>query len=92
MTLHVDRRANAQQVKVSLNLAHQHFVAPIVIAVGCDIAVEADAVHQQVHVFVLGVHVARHQVLIVFQSHAMQVALCDPLPLFVIQMFAWRGR
>jgi hypothetical protein len=92
MALHLDRRANALQVKVALDLTHQHLVASVVMAVRGDAAIKADAVRQQVHVFVFGIHVARHQVLVVLQSHAVQVALGDPLPLFVIQMFAWRGR
>lgn len=80
---HFGGRLHALQIMFALDGTHQHFLAPIVMAVRGDAAVETDAVDQQVHVRMLGVGVARDQILVVFQSHAAQVVLRDLLPLLV---------
>ena len=77
---------------VALNLAHQRFLAPVVVAVANDLAVEPYAIDQQVNVFVLGVDMARYQVLVFVQAHTTQVSLADFDPLRIRQMFAWCGR
>jgi hypothetical protein len=79
------------QAEVTLNLAHQHFLAPVVVAVARDKSIEPDPICQQVNVFVLGVVVPRNEVLVVVQAHAMQVTLADRTPLVVGEMFARRG-
>ena len=67
-------------------------MAPVVVAVARDFAVEPDAIDQQVDMLVLRVEVPRDQVLVGVESHAMQIALSYLAPLVVAQMFAGSGR
>jgi hypothetical protein len=80
------------QAEVTLDLPHQDFLAPIVVAVARDGAIKSYAARQQVNVFVLGVVVARDHVLVVAQAHPLQIALADLVPLFVVEMLARSGR
>jgi hypothetical protein len=89
--LDLDGRLHTAQVMFALDGAHQHFLASIVMAVRTHAAIEADAVHQQVHMLMLCVEVARDHVLVVVQSHAVQVARGHLPPLAVAQMLARRG-
>jgi hypothetical protein len=62
------------QSEVAFNRAHQDLVAAVVMAVAGHRAIELDSVRQQVYVFVLCVGVARDDVLVGVQPHAIQVA------------------
>lgn len=92
VTLGLDGRSHHLQLVMAFDRAHQDFMAPVIVAVACDVAVEPDAIDQQVDVLVLRVIVPRDQVLVVVQSHAMQVALADLDPLRIRQVFARSGR
>jgi hypothetical protein len=92
VALHLDRRLHALQVILALDGAHQNLLPPIVMAVRGDAAIKANPVNQQVYMLVFRVEMARHNVLVVFQPHALQVVRGDLSPLVVAQMFAWRGR
>ena len=67
-------------------------MAPIVVTVARDVAINAYAIDQQVHVLVLCIVVPRNQVLIVVQPHAVQVTLADLRPLRIAQVLARSGR
>ena len=79
------------QAEVAFDRAHDDFLAPVVVAVAGNAAIAADAVDQQVHVFMPGVGMAREQVLVVVQAHARQIAARDLRPLGVGQLLSRRG-
>ena len=66
----LDGGAQLLQAEVAFDRAHDDFLAPVVVAVAGNAAIAADAVDQQVHVFMPGVGMAREQVLVVVQAHA----------------------
>jgi hypothetical protein len=79
------------QPVISFQLAHDGFLPLVVLAVAAHAAVKADAVRQNVDVFVLGVGVPRHDKLIFFQAHAIEIALPNLPPLLVCELFAGCG-
>lgn len=79
------------QAVVALDLAHEGFLAPVVLAVADHFAGVGDAVGEDVDVLVLGVGVAGDQVLAAGQAHAAQVAAADLDPLRIAQVFAGGG-
>jgi hypothetical protein len=88
VALHLDRRLHALQVIFALDGTHQNLLPPIVMAVRGDAAIKANAVNQQVYMLVFCIEVARHDVLVVLQSHALQVMRGDLPPLVIAQMLA----
>lgn len=79
------------QAEVALDVAHERFLATPVVAVARHAAVVADAVGEQVDVLVLGVGMARQDVLVVVEAHAFQIPLADGAPLVVGELFAGSG-
>jgi hypothetical protein len=79
------------QSVVALDLPHQSLLPLVVLAVAAHAAVKADAIRQNVDVFVLGVGVPRHDKLIFFQAHAIEIALPNLPPLLVCELFAGCG-
>jgi tRNA U54 and U55 pseudouridine synthase Pus10 len=79
-------RRHPLQPEVVLDLPHDAFLAPPVLAVAGDAAVVPDAARNDVDVLVLGVGVARHDVLVRVQPHARQIPLADVSPLHVAQL------
>ena len=87
----INARRHLLQPEVPLDLAHDAFLAPPVLAVAGNAAIEADAARHDVDVLVLGVGVAGHDVLVRVQLHARQVPLADVDPLRVSELFAGGG-
>lgn len=77
------RRRDLVQAVFALDGAHDDFLAPVIVAVRGDAAVKPDPVGQNVDVFMLGVAVPGHQVLVMVQTHILQIALADAAPLRV---------
>lgn len=71
----LQRRQYRLQAELALDLAHQHFLAPVLVAVTRDGAIELDPVGQQVNVFVLGVVVPRNDVLVTSVTSRIQIKL-----------------
>ena len=80
------------QPVIPFQLAHDGFLPLVVLAVAGHAAVKADAVGQDVNVFVLGVGVAGDDKLVFFQAHAVHVALSNLAPLLICEFFAGCGR
>jgi uncharacterized protein YgfB (UPF0149 family) len=84
-------RGNPLQPVISLQLAHDGFLPLVVLAVAGHAAVKADAVRQNVNVFVLGVGVPGDNKLVLLQAHAVHVAFSYLAPLLVCELFAGCG-
>lgn len=91
MALRLDGRPYLLEFEFALDGAHQRLVAAVIMAVRGDAAVEANPVDQQVDVGMRGVRVTRHQVLVVVEAHAVQVALGHLFPLVFIELLAGRS-
>ena len=91
VALGVPARGDGLQAEVALDAAHERFLAPPVLAVAGDAAVEADAAGEDVDVLVLGVGVAGDEVLVLIEAHAVEVALADLAPLLIRQSFTKGG-
>ena len=79
------------QPVIPFQLAHDGFLPLVVLAVAGHAAVKADAVRQNVNVFVLGVVVPGDDKLVFLQAHAVHVAFTNLAPLLVCELFAGGG-
>ena len=72
VTLGLLARGHGLEAVLVLDLPHQAFLARVVVPVADHLAVKADAVGQDVDVFVRGVGVAADDVLMIREAHAVQ--------------------
>lgn len=79
------------QAVVFFEFPHEAFLASPVVAVADHVAVEPDAVGQDVDVFMVGVGVAGDDELVIRKAHAVEVAVTDLPPLVIGQFFAGGG-
>ena len=80
------------QLVVTLDLAHQRLLPPVIVAVAHHLAVKANSVHHQVNVFMFGILMAGDHVLVACQSHAGQIPLADVSPCRIAQTLIRRSR
>ena len=80
------------QPVIPFQLAHDGLLPLVVLAVAGHAAVKADAVRQNVNVFVLGVGVPGDNELVLLQAHAVHVTLSYLSPLLICELFAGCGR
>jgi len=91
-TVGLDARRKLLQIELALDRAHEEFLALVVLGITDDLAGMGDAVGEDMDVLVLGVGVASHQILVVEELHADQVAPANVGPLGVGEFFSRRRR
>ena len=79
------------QPVIPFQLAHDGFLPLVVLAVAGHAAVKADAVRQNVNVFVLGVGVPGDNELVLLQAHVLHIPLPNLAPLLITELFTRRG-
>jgi len=84
-------RGDPPKPVISLHLAHDDFLPLVVLAVADHAAVKADAVRQNMDVFVLGVVVPGDNKLVLVQAHAVHVAFSYLAPLLICELFTVCG-
>ncbi len=80
------------EVVVTFDLTHHRLLAPVIVTVADHFAVERNAVHDEVDMFMLGVRVTRRDVLVRREAHPGQIVPSDLGPRRVTQTLAWRCR
>jgi len=87
----LDAGSELLQVELALDRAHEALLALVVLGITDDLAGVGNPIGEDMDVLVLGVGVAGHQILVVEELHADQVATADVCPLGVGEFLAGGG-
>jgi hypothetical protein len=71
-----------------LDLAHDDFLSPVVVAIASNAAIKADAVGQDMDMLMLGIDMPGYDELVFIEPHAFHVAFSYLPPLLVRDLFS----